>query len=738
MTRLLARDKGWLAAYFDALSRVSPAQQAYFTQASRLTRFYDALRGKDDAPGPARPAFRDDPGLILLVSRLRLGADGQPIVPGNLDAWKDVMRLKSNSSTVRDWGKKAVRWNSSDQLVEALFGVSRYAGEAGPLQVYLTVGEIDRRRSPEQRLSPQTVRLLSEKYPRFANQYTIFSEFSDLDNASITTFLTVAQSLDRISKVNLRANALGIFQANVGLWEILARQGEIPAARTNDSWQRLLKPFTGIRTSAQLFDASRASLSELLQAAGNHPSLSQAEVLALLAGPRQSSPEGQQVRQELAERMRTVLEDQRLVSLDTLLTLGDGLSDLEHGKPVDDSLLPLAKELKEFEFPRPLFTSSERSEWAPTLTDSRHAALQTRTDLTKVFKSTGPSKDLTEAKGYLAELLRDTLVGLNYAYYEPPGAQMLHNNPLFVRSHDFAGTTTLSTMQSWQTPQLFGSGLTAGRGAHLVGSLADLPYVLSQVEQDFIVPENVQALIWQEAVPVLVTSAILPRWWTVDRTELHAAALYQRAGEELLAAAAHDPQVRQNVMAILSNRVYPRREERIERALTAGNVNALPEMMPGEEFYLAAEFRRRFPEQAGDAGAASRELDALARQHPAETSRERLSQDFGVPHPALAQNYARELLNVKPFPALMGYGSRLVAESWDSCNLYWARLADEQDYSPVLLNRLVPQLTRRMVEKIFATDFEDLPALMRAMHEAGDEFVHNRGVAPASVPASQR
>ena len=191
-------------------------------------------------------------------------------------------------------------------------------------------------------------------------------------------------------------------------------------------------------------------------------------------------------------------------------------------------------------------------------------------------------------------------------------------------------------------------------------------------------------------------------------------------------------------MAILSNRVYPRREERIERALTAGNVNALPEMMPGEEFYLAAEFRRRFPEQAGDAGAASRELDALARQHPAETSRERLSQDFGVPHPALAQNYARELLNVKPFPALMGYGSRLVAESWDSCNLYWARLADEQDYSPVLLNRLVPQLTRRMVEKIFATDFEDLPALMRAMHEAGDEFVHNRGVAPASVPASQR
>jgi hypothetical protein len=43
-------------------------------------------------------------------------------------------------------------------------------------------------------------------------------------------------------------------------------------------------------------------------------------------------------------------------------------------------------------------------------------------------------------------------------------------------------------------------------------------------------------------------------------------------------------------------------------------------------------------------------------------------------------------------------------------------------YSPVVLNRLVPQLTRRMIEKIFATDFEDWPAILRAMQETGEEF----------------
>jgi hypothetical protein len=70
----------------------------------------------------------------------------------------------------------------------------------------------------------------------------------------------------------------------------------------------------------------------------------------------------------------------------------------------------------------------------------------------------------------------------------------------------------------------------------------------------------------------------------------------------------------------------------------------------------------------------------------------------------------------------MGYSSRFLAESWDSNNLYWARLADEKDYSPVMLNGLVPELTHRMVEKIFATDLEDWPALLRAERETGEEF----------------
>ena len=723
VARLLAKDDGWLAAYFDTLSRLTPEQQVYFTDAHRLPRFYEALKGKDIAPGPARPVFRPDPDLLILVTRLQLDSSGNATVPGNLEVWDQILRQKTDSKLVKQWAKHSSHWKDTDQLVEALFAFSRQSSDDGPLRIYLTLSAIDSARPAGQRMSPETVRLLAQKFSRYGNQYLIFSEFQGLNDDSITRFLATADAIDRISNITLRANALGIFQSNVGLWEILARQGQIPAANLNASWQAVIGPFAkGIGSSAQLFDSARTSVRELWRAAGSRPDLSQDEVVALLAGPSQSQPEAQRVRQELADRMHAVMQGQRLVSLETLLALGEGLNEMAQGKDVGDSLIPLAGQLREFEMPRPMFTASERSEWAAGFYNTRHSSLQTRTDLAKLIKSPN-RKDLVDARGLVVPFLRDTLVGLNYAYYAPPGAQILLNNPLFVRSHDFSGEMAIGGGQSWRVPHVFGSGLPAGGGAHLAGSLADLPFVLAEAEQDFIVPENVQALIWHELVPGLVSSSTLPRWWGVTRNELHAVTLYQRTGEELLASAAQDETLRGQVVAILSERMNPQRSEQVEKALRAGAVEeALSRVMPGETFYLAAEFRRKFPEQNNHWGKAGGELDELARQYPSEVSWKRLSEDFGVPHPALAQSYSRELINVKPFPAFMGYSSRLLAESWDSNNLYWARLADEKGYSPAMLNRLVPELTYRMVEKIFATDFEDWPAMLRALRETGDEF----------------
>jgi hypothetical protein len=721
--RLLAKDKGWLAAYFDVLSRAGGMQQAYFTDPHRLRLFYAGLRAPDPSSPATRGSFRPAPALLLLVTRLQFESSGEPLVPGNLDVWKDILLQWHNSIFTRKLGSHTPSLTSPDQLVQLMFGLSRAPTDSGPLQTYMAIAELDSRRSPGHRLAPATVRLLARKFEEFSDQYRIFSEFPELSDESIALFLDVAQGLNRVP-MTVRGNAFGTFQASVGIWQILARQGQISNTQLNDSWQQMIRPYAAIRSAAQLYDAGRTSLGELFRFSTGKAKVSQDEIIDLLAGPRQSTPEGKQIHRELAARVRSVLDDQRLVSLDTLLALGDALTEKARGKQPADWLIHLAAQTREFEMPRPIFTNGERSEWAAGIYNNHHTDVQMQSDIAKVLSSpTASPAQISEARGQLASFLRDTLVGLNYAYYEPPGAQALHSNPLFVRSHDFAGETVSGMKTLWQAPELLGQGTPAGGGAHFVGSLADLPYALADLEQDFISPDSVQALIWKELVPELLAGAILPRWWTVSPLELHAIALYQRTGEELLTASAKDEALRGEVLTILSSRLLPQRSRQIEEALRAGRVSEmLSQMMPADTFYLAVEFRRKYPEQPRAQGTAIQELDELCRQHPEQANWNRLSHDFGTPHPSLTQNYGLELLNMVPMPPFAGYSSRFLAESWDSPNLFWARLADEGGYSPVMLNHLVPQLTRIMVEKIFATDFEDWPALLRAMRETGADF----------------
>ena len=720
--RLLAKDNSWLAAYFDSLSRINQEQQRRFTDHQRLRTFYAAFRTVDPSSDAARPAFRRAPSLLLLLTRMQWADDGQPIVPGGLDLWKEILDQKTDSKIVREWGHRARHWDRPEQLAEAMVAFTKLEADAGPLQMYLLFTELDRRRSAAHSLQPETLRLLARRFQQYSDQYVVFSEFPELDDASITSFVNTAEALDKISNHTLRGNAIGIFQANIGFWQILARQQQIPSEKLNDSWQQTIKPFAAVRSAAQIFDAGCNSFSAILRATGS-PTVSQDEIIELLAGPRQTDVQREKIHGEIAREIRSVMDGQRLVSLDTLLTLGKGLNNVSKGTEAGSALLPLAAELREFEMPRPIFTSSERDQWASGVYNNRHTDLQMQTDLSKTLKSSPSRAQLEEARGQLAPFLRDTLVGLNYAYYAPPGAQLLRANPLFVRSHDFSGDTVMGIEGLWHAPQLFGQGAPAGGGARFVGSLADLPYALSEAEQDFIAPENVQALIWRETVPALLASAILPRWWSVSGTELHAVALYQLAGEELLSASASNAELRAKVMNILLDRITPARASRLEEALQAESASeAISQITPADSFYITAEFRRRFPNDTASWGQSGQELDRLCRSYPADLNWMRLSRDFGVPHRALAQTYERELLNVSLFPAASGYASRLLAESWDSNNLYWARLADEMGYSPAMLNRLVPELTRRMVAKIFATDFEDWQALLRAMRETGEEF----------------
>jgi hypothetical protein len=749
VNHLLSKDNGWLAAYYDAVARSGQAQQSYLTEPARLKTLYEAFR----SPGTTSPAavgvFPKAPDLVVMFTRLEVGPSGDLSVPGGLQVWKQILRQTADSKSSREWAARARGWTRPEQLIQAMTASSRTETDSGPLQMYLMFSELDRLRSPQMRLSAETVQLLANHFSALSSWYLIFTEFPTLSDESISHFVTIADAIDKMPDQALRGNAMGDFQANIGLWQILARQGEIAAPQLDTSWQNMIGPFAKITSSTKLFDAARTSLEAVSNAAAGQAAVSQDEIVALLAGPQQQSPDGQLVHSQLAGKIRTVLYDQRLVSLDTLFALSDGLDQMAQGHPAGARLLPLAEELRDFELPRQIFSNSEKVSWAPRDNTGHHAELQAKIDLTKVIEAPATRAQLEAARGKLSPLLRDALVGLNYAYYEPPSAQILHINPLFVRSHDFLGITVTGSERLWQTPMLMGTGVSAGGGAYLMGSLADLPYSLALAEQNMIAPENVQALIWKELVPELLADAVLARWWNVTPNELHAVALYQQFGEELLSAAAKNPGLRADVLGILSDRLDERRVSWVELALQRPDdkTAVIRQLMPADVFYLGIEYEKRFPAQAVTMGNTGKQLQDLAQRYPTEVNWERLSKDFGVPHPTLARTYARELLNVKPFPFYGAYSSRLFGERWESGNLYWARLADQMGYSPVMLNRIVPELTRHMVAKIFATDLEDWPAVLRAMEETGDEFkqgkivltpVTNASAALATAPAGER
>jgi hypothetical protein len=156
---------------------------------------------------------------------------------------------------------------------------------------------------------------------------------------------------------------------------------------------------------------------------------------------------------------------------------------------------------------------------------------------------------------------------------------------------------------------------------------------------------------------------------------------------------------------------------------------ALDNIMPAELFVVAKDLLES--DKSGDMPLAT-EIHREAAESPLQLNYDAMSRSFGTPKPTLANSYSPELLNLRTFPTLMGYSSRILAESWESNLLYYAALADQLHLSPGELNVLVPAWTRETVERIFATHLEDWPALLRSLRMVGDD-VRQRTLKQASA-----
>jgi hypothetical protein len=719
--RLVARDDGWLASYFDSLARISyspsngPVQE-YLTQPERMKRFYTAIRGRVTSPGPARPVFRANTDMMLLTTRLRLGSDGRPHVPGSIEVWRGLFAQHPRGSKYdAKLSKAASGWKDADDVLEALFGLTRKSVENEPLKIFLALSDVDRRRTKP--LDADTADRLARNFQAYGAQYSLFAEAPELSNAAINQFLDVADGISQIKDGGLRSDAAGTMQALVALWQIFYRQESIPSAEADSSFTKLISVFGKTKSSREIFDAGRTGVKTLLAATQSPANANpQDRFIDLLAGA--AEPADADAHTQLVEEMIRIFEAQRLISLKTIFDLVDNLESLSRGEKVNQQLIARAAgRIAEIQLPRAFMSGAEKNSLSFGYWPERHIEQQRKVNLRAfIDKAANDPKKLDDVRSMLAPFLRDTLVGLAYVHYTPPGAQILMTNPLFVRSHDFIGLQGSS--QTWKNTEVLGSGWPTSAGGKLVGSLSGLPYALAEAEQNFLIPSREQALIWGDLVPQLILSATVPRWWNVSPAQLHWVALHMNYAETRMAEAVLNEQDRQQFLDALERHAPPARARKVEKLLAAGEIRESIENIMPSEMYAVAEDLVASNSSAEDPLA--KEIRREAQESPKQLNYAAISRAFGTPKPTLANSYAPQLLNLRTFPTLMGYSSRILAESWESNLLYYAAIADELQIPPSQLNVLVPAWTQETVERIFATHLEDWPALLRSLRMVGD------------------
>ena len=706
--KLMATDDGWLASYFDALSRVDGPAAAYLTTPERLKRFYEALRGKVTSPGPARPVFRSSTELMLLTSSLRIDTNGEPHIPGNIDVWRSLFVKHPHGKYDGKLTRSANNWRNSDDLLEALFGLSRKTVENEPLRMFLTLNDVDRGRARP--LSPQLVSRLLNTYRADSAQYVVFADAPSLSETSIQHYVDLFGQTQTIRNTLLRADELGTLQSLVELWRILCRENAILPTAQDASFARLIEPFRQSAGEAELFEAGRSGVELLLSSAQSAGSGSrQDRLVELLVGHLQN--EGGTLTSP-AENFLRVFDAQSLVSLDNLFALSDHLQK----KSVDQKSLKAINQqlsrLSEAESVKGAISSQEKNFYTIGYWSERHIDQEHKLDLNELARN----PDKKDPRAALAPLLRDTLVGFVYCYYAPAGAQILLTNPVFVRSHDFIGPEGLPA--EWRATEVAGSGWPASSGGRLTGSLISLPYALAEAEQNFLTPRREQALIWADLVPQMIVNVTVNRWRSVSSDQLRWVALHLERGRNLLVSAALDPSIEPQVLEAMRHFESPGRVEATADQLHAGDLRRALAEVPTSLLYEISEdsaLKTLAPDPP------SLEIAALSATHNPALAPAVISSAFGTPKPTLTHSYRPGLLYLRTFPTLMGYSSRILAESWESNNLYFAALADEAAVPVHSLDAYIPEWNRSAIENIFATHLEDWPAILRSLHTVGKE-----------------
>ena len=378
---VVAREDGWLASYFDALSRITsivPANGAvlnYLTEPERLKRFYAAIRGKVTSPGPARPVFRSNTDMMLLTTRLRLDPDGKPHIPGSLEVWRTLFVEHPQGNGSKYDTKLSKSRTQLERLRRragsALRSAEKIGGERAAEDLRMALSDVDRHR--KSRAGRRTRRTgAGARIPASsARSIRIFAEAPEASNTTIQQFLDIRSPIStRIHDQALRADAAGKIRCR-HWWDcgrfFTARAPSRPPMRTARfpaSWRLSLKgEERGARCSRGRTRGrkDRCWLPRTTSAGVS----AQDRMIDLLAGT--ALPDTSDAHTQLVEDMIRIFESQRLISLADIFQLVDQLESVAKGEKVNNSLITkTASRIAEIQLPRAPLSGLEKNSLKPT------------------------------------------------------------------------------------------------------------------------------------------------------------------------------------------------------------------------------------------------------------------------------------------------------------------------------------------------------------------------------------
>ncbi len=263
--------------------------------------------------------------MMLLTTRLRMDPNGQAHIPGSIEIWKNLFINHPHGKYDAKLTHAAPGWKDSDDVLEALFGLSRKSVENEPLKIFMALSDLDRNRA--QPLKAATVDRLARSFKEYGAQYAIFNDAPTSERShhhrlsGYSREASIRSATPRCVRMQpepcRRSSACGRSSAARAWWRKAEKTRHLPVSCSTST--KCDNEAASVRWRPRRRESAAGGHGPGARGRRNRRSACSG------CWPASTILSDTDVRDQLVTEMQRVLEAQRILSLDIILQLADNL-----------------------------------------------------------------------------------------------------------------------------------------------------------------------------------------------------------------------------------------------------------------------------------------------------------------------------------------------------------------------------------------------------------------------------